>query len=172
MNQNRREPGRRSWRLIVVGACFCALGCTPTDSEDEAPDYADLVPVKGIVKVDGKPLPGVVVTFLPPRWSASNGETDADGSYQLETAGKPGAFPGTYKVAISYLVSAEGEPQGLAPRSAMSPPPGMATAEEKLPPEYSNLGRTTLEAVIPEKGGSFDFEVKTSSPASHGSKQE
>jgi hypothetical protein len=136
------------------------LGCDPGTSDDAQPDYTKLVPVKGTVKINGKGIPGVVVTFLPPMWSASNGETKEDGTYTLQTAGKPGALPGDYKVGISYLVSADGQPQGLAPRSAMSLPPGMLTAREKLPPEYSDLGRTTLRATIPEGGDSFDFDVK------------
>jgi len=146
------------WCFIVL-ISFTVLACKPDTAEDTPPDYGKLVTVKGTVKIKGKAIPGVVVTFLPPKWAASNGETDADGSYTLQTAGKPGALPGDYKVAFSYLVSADGQPQGLAPRSAINPPRSMATAQEKLPIEFSDLGRTTYKATIPAAGGTFDFDI-------------
>ena len=88
------------------------------------------------------------------------GETDEEGKYTLESYGTPGMLPGEYKVAISYLVSAEGEPQGPGPRSAMTQPPSMFTPR-RLPDEYSNLGRTKLTATVGPKGGTFDFDIKT-----------
>ncbi|MDR3637057.1 MAG: carboxypeptidase regulatory-like domain-containing protein [Isosphaeraceae bacterium] len=153
------RPVRRIWQAATLLSTLAILGCATGTPDELPPDFGKLVPVKGTVKIKGKPLRGVVVTFLPPKWSASNGETDADGSYTLETARKPGALPGEYKVAISYLVSADGQPQGLAPRSSMSPSLGMSTAQEKLPAEFSDLGRTTLKATVPSGGGTFDFDL-------------
>jgi hypothetical protein len=162
VHSSRREPSRRVRRLLTLLPVLGVLGCDVAGpGDDEPPDYTKVVKAEGKVLIDGKPYSGVVVTFLPPKWSASNGETKADGTYSLQTAGKSGALPGEYKVAISYLVSADGEAQGLAPRSAMSPPPGMATAREKLPAEYSDLSRTTLKATVPATGsGTFDFDIK------------
>lgn len=161
MSSSLRIPsGRIGWSFALLGG-FILLGCEPIarDDDDAPPDYTKLVAVKGTVTIKGKAVPGVVVTFVPPKWAASNGETIADGSYELQTAGRPGALPGVYKVAISYLVSADGQAQGLAPRSAMSPPPGMATAREKIPVEFSDPGRTTLKATVSRDGGTFDFDV-------------
>jgi len=123
MSLDSRVASHRIWRSLAFVSCFALLGCEPVvrDEDDVAPDYGKVVTVKGVVKIKGKTVPGVVVTFLPPRWAASNGETAADGSYTLQTAGQTGALPGDYKVAFSYLVSADGEPQGLASRSAISP---------------------------------------------------
>lgn len=146
------------WSFILLSWLVVA-GCKPETVDESVPDYTKLVPAKGTVKVKGKAVPGVVVTFLPSKWAASNGETGDDGSYTLQTAGKPGVLPGEYKVAFSYLVSAEGQPQGLAPRSAMNPPPSMASAREKLPPEFSDLGRTTFKATVSASGGTFDFDI-------------
>ncbi|MCA1685602.1 MAG: hypothetical protein LC745_06370 [Planctomycetia bacterium] len=160
MRIHPRRPSRRFCWSFTLLPWVGLLGCNPGVTDDERPDYTKLVPVTGTVTINGKGVPGVVVTFLPPMWSASNGETKDDGTYTLQTAGKPGALPGHYKVGISYLVSAEGEPQGLAPRSAMSLPPEMLTAREKLPPEYSDLGRTTQKATVSTAGGRFDFDVK------------
>lgn len=161
----RHSPIRRlGWSFsLLVGALI--LGCHEAGSTDETPpDYLNVVPVTGTVTLNGKPLATAVVTFLPPKWSASHGETDEKGAFELQTAGKPGILPGRYKVAISYLVSADGEPQGLGPRSAIAPPPGMATAREKLPPDISDFGRTTLTRTVPAEGGTFHFDIKADLP--------
>jgi hypothetical protein len=147
----------RRWLAPAV-ALAAALGCTRA-SDDGRPDFSKLVPVDGVVTLNGQPLAGAVVTFLPPRWGPGVGETDRDGKYTLKNAGHKGTPPGDYKVAISYLVSADGEPQGLGPRSGLVLPPSMLTATERLPREYSDLGRTKLTAKVGDRGGAFNFDV-------------
>jgi len=159
MNFPRWSSGLPLWRLVPVCiVLLCPLGCGESADQEEV-DFSRLVPVQGVVKINGEAVPGVVVTWLPKQWGASVGETDADGSYSLETAMRPGAFPGEYKVAVSYLVSAEGEPQGLAARGSMTPLPGMATAKEQLPPKYSSLDHTELTGTVGPAGGTFDFNL-------------
>lgn len=162
MSVDTRRLRRRPWWSFAFLAGFSILGCGDADttSDETPPDYTKVVPATGTVKINGTPLATAVVTFLPAKWSASNGETDENGAFELETAGQPGVLPGEYKVAISYLVSADGEPQGLGPRSALAAPPSMATAREQIPPEYSDFGRTTLKATVPADGGNFDFDLK------------
>ena len=118
------------------------------------------VPVSGIINLDGKPLSQAVVTFMPGRGATYMGETDEDGHYAIASFDREGAPPGDYKVAVSYLVSAEGEPQGLARRSSLTTTPGMLTAKEQLAREYADLGRTRLSARVGPRGGTFNFEVK------------
>jgi|GEM_PF-466362 len=145
--------------LLAVGqVAWLVSGCAGGGEPDEI-DFSRLVPVDGVVRVNGQTAPGLVVTFLPKQWAASNGETAEDGSFSLETARRPGAFPGEYKVAISYLVSADGEPQGMEARGSMTPSPGMATAEEKLPPKYSSLDHTELSETVGPDGGTFEFDL-------------
>lgn len=147
----RSRPSFWLFALLVAG---CAGGDEPGEV-----DFSRLVPVRGVVKVNGETAPGLVVTFLPKEWAASNGETGEDGSFELQTARRPGAFPGEYKVAVSYLVSDDGEPQGMDARGALTPSPGMATAKEKLPPKYSSLGETELAATVGPEGGTFNFDL-------------
>jgi hypothetical protein len=124
------------------------------------PDLVKLMPVSGVVTLNHKPLSGAVVVFMPESGPTSVGETDKDGRYELESYGRKGGAPvGDYKVAVSYLVSADGEPQGLAARSSFSPTPGMTSAKEQLPKEYSDLGRTKTTAKVVSPGGTFDFEI-------------
>ena len=149
---------------MVLGLAIAGAGCEAPVADEGPPDYAKVnVPVKGKVTVDGKPLAGVVVTFIPPSFGPSNGETKEDGTYELKSATFPGAPPGTYKVAISHIVGDDGVVYGLGPRSSMSPPAGLSVAQEKLPPEVADPGRTKLTANVP--AGPFDFDIKSAEPA-------
>jgi hypothetical protein len=142
----------------------CAAG-EPVDDRLAAANPKALVPVKGVVTINGKPRATVVVTFLPPSGPAvGSAETDQDGKYELSSMGGPGVLPGEYKVGLSYLVSDKGEPQGLGVRIAQVQPPGMLTAKEQLPPEYSDLGRTKLSAKVGPQGAEFNFDVPASLP--------
>ena len=157
---SQRPLGRMAaWAFLF---CLATGGCSETE-QDEARargfDFAGLVPVTGTVVCDGKPLENAVVTFLPERGLPGVGETNAAGKFTLATQNHPGVSPGGYRVAVSYFVSAEGVPQGLGPRSSLVQPPGMLSAKEFVPSEYSDLSRTKLRATVDPTGGSFDFEL-------------
>jgi hypothetical protein len=119
-----------------------------------------MVPAGGTVTVKGKPLAKAVVTFLPPNGPAVGvGETDVQGHFKLSSMGREGIPSGRYKVAVSYLVSDQGVPQGLGARSALAAGPGMLSAKEQIPAEFSDLGRTTLSAEVTPQGGSFPLDI-------------
>lgn len=150
-------------------------GCSPSGSGDDAPgfEFPRTVPVGGVVTVKGKPVAGLVVTFLAQSGpSLGAGETDEEGRYEVYSMGQPGIPAGTYKVAVSYLLSAEGVPQGLGPRSSLVPTRGMASAKEQLPPLYSDLGRTAYRAQVGAEGGHFDFDIPVDLPAPPSEKAE
>ena len=154
------------WLLAAV-AVMGFVGCQGGDSSSSdgpAVDDAPLLPVRGTITLEGKPLAHAVVTFLPESGLAGVGETGEDGSYTLKTATKDGLKAGDYKVAVSYLVSAEGEPQGLGPRNSIAVPKSMLTATEKILPEYADLGRTTLTAKVEPGKTMFTFDVKGEAP--------
>lgn len=89
--------------LIVVGGC---------DAGSKQPDFPELHPVKGVVKLGGKPVKGGVVLFSPeperPEFLV-NSEVGDDGSFSLSTVRttdkkgerKPGAPAGKYRVSYS-----------------------------------------------------------------------
>jgi hypothetical protein len=146
---------------LALGSGACSLfGCQ--QGANSLPPEPVLCPVKGNVTVQGKPLAHAVVTFLQvdQKGTTAVGETDEDGDYELSHVGKPGTAAASYKVAISYLMGTDGTVYGLAPRSGLSKPYGMITAKELLPPEWSDLGRTTHQAVVPDRGGTLDFDIK------------
>jgi hypothetical protein len=63
-----------------------------------------LCEVEGTVTLDGKPVPGVELTFVPqnvPTTMVSYGLTDEAGHYELAfTAAKTGAIPATHHVRV------------------------------------------------------------------------
>lgn len=145
--------------LGIAALLFPSTGCGLGGS---SPKYPDLVPVTGTVKVDGQPLAGAVVTFLQTDefGTTGNGETDEEGTYELQAMNVAGIAAGRYRVGISYLMPPSGNPVGLSARSSLAPVADLAVAEELLPPKYSDLGRTELEVTVPEGGGTFDFDLE------------
>jgi hypothetical protein len=157
----------RSTKLVLRPlwvATIAAFGCSSSGINDQGADsfrFPRVVPVTGVVTIDGKPLSRAVVTFVPDHGGPGVGETDSEGKFRLKSYGsQDGVPPGEYKVAVSYLLSAEGEPQGLGPRSAMVQSPGMLSATERLPKNYSDPGRTELAATVGNGGGTFNFNLK------------
>ena len=152
-----RPIGLAALLLIAAQAAGCGAGEDSVD--DRLAKLDNLVPASGVVKVGGKPLAGVVVTFLPEDWAPAHGETDEEGRFTLETAARPGVIPGRYKVSMSYLVAADGRVLGLEERGGFVPDPAVATAVEKMPADYTSFEKTPLSAEVPAGGGEFPFEV-------------
>lgn len=130
--------------------CAVAFGC----SRDAGAPEAKILPVKGAVTLDGKPLSGAQVVFLtgvPPVIFV--GTTDEQGAYQLQ--GLESTLQGECKVTISRLVKPDGQP--LQPGE----PPAVAGAVEQLPPRYSQFELTELTRTVPAEGGTFDFQLES-----------
>ena len=119
--------------------------------------------VNGAVSVNGKPLEGAGVTFVPepgPRESTTgNGTSDSSGRYRLRTRYGDGVAPGKYKVTISLLAAAG---PGTKPGDPIEGDRIMAVragrARQKFP-AYANAATTPFTADVPESGRSFDFNV-------------
>jgi hypothetical protein len=153
----------RVWVCLLVGIVGCGTGA-PVDDRLRALDPKALVPVDGLATINGKPVAKVVVTFLPPSGPAiGTAETDEHGKYELQTMGSKGVLPGNYKIAISYMVSDKGVPQGMTRSGAFRS--NTVSFTERLPAEYADLGRTKLSAKVGPQGGNFNFDVLASIPA-------
>jgi hypothetical protein len=142
--------------LVVVAALLVfAVGCG--GGRDSS--LPDLVPVSGTVTLDGKPLAGAIVTFLPvgaTKGRSCYGVTGADGRYELmENEKSKGAPVGEFSVLVNKWVMPDGSdfPKDST-QSAMD-----AGARELLPPQYSLDGSSTLKATVPAGGGTVDFQV-------------
>jgi hypothetical protein len=83
----------------------------------------ELVPVRGTVTLDGKPVEGASVTFIPQfPGQPALGSTDARGKFTLKTHPHGnGAMPGTHKATVrkvettGFLATEDGLSGGVAP---------------------------------------------------------
>jgi hypothetical protein len=63
--------------------------------------------MEGKVTLDGKPLAGATVAFVPGSngGQKATGTTEKDGTFKLTTGGKEAALPGEYKIVITKEVA-------------------------------------------------------------------
>ena len=95
---------RRGFGQLALGfglICFVA-GCSG------APPLETLVPVAGSLMVNGKPLDGVTITFIPEiakNNRGGSGTTGVDGSFKVTdlTQNLPGLAAGKYTIAYSRM---------------------------------------------------------------------
>lgn len=135
--------------LVVLGiipAVICGCG---------RQSGVKLVNVTGTVRLDGEPLPGAQVTFVPlvEGGSAAYGQTDASGNYRLKISrDRFGAMPGTNNVFVELVNGVDAE--SLKAHGLAAPPKGV-----KVPDKYTKPGTLTLE--VPPKGGTVDIELSS-----------
>ncbi len=141
--------------VTIVGLLWMAalVGC------DEAKKYKT-APISGRVTLDGQPLAGATVKFMPMRQNESStitgpdalGTTDGDGKYTLTSIfDDKGATVGQNQVMISTL-KAEPDPNNVDKMKII--------VKEKVPDKYS-LKPLTFE--VPDKGSdsaNFDLSSK------------
>jgi len=154
-------------RLIPLVAILALVGC------DSGPK---LVPVTGTVTMNGKPLEGAMVSFLPdqanPIATTGSDTTGPAGNYKIMTRGRAGLAPGKYKVGISKVETPKGVGSNLPDeikedptqaalatgRTAVPPPPG----SKKAKPDASRI-EDLRDAEVEAGGSVLDFDVKAAS---------
>jgi len=118
-------------------------------------------PVKGVVTLEGAPLPEATVLFMPDGPGGgrpASGFTSSDGVFQLTTYQRDdGALPGQYRVLIRKTAAAK-DP-GAAERSALERawakygdkalPKGKTST---VPGQYANFETTPLRCTVPATG--------------------
>jgi hypothetical protein len=125
-----------------------------------------IVPVSGVVTVDGEPAKNVVVSFQPLQEKAgdnpgrgSSAYTDENGRYTLIYDGeKPGALTGKHRVRISpqWVTKKTGADAGEGGS-------GPAALNYLIPPEWNDL--STKEFDVPSGGtDTADFHIETKAP--------
>jgi hypothetical protein len=137
---------------VVLAAAGC--GCARSDR-------LPLIPVGGVVTLDGKPLGGAAIGFAPIGTTPGNGasgRTDKDGKYELTASyrGK-GVPPGEYRVVVTKLVMPDGSEVAVGPSLI----PLEARGKQIVPARYSNLMRTELKATVHNGDNRFDFTLSS-----------
>jgi hypothetical protein len=154
--------GRRLCALGILLVAGAAAGCG-----------GKTVKVEGIVTLDGTPVQGATVIFVPQGGEReANGLTDADGVFHLTTFNTgDGAMPGTYKVTVEkHAVPTDlgGTPTPDDPDSMRKAMQDRAKNAQKdprankssLPADYANQKTTPLQFTIPSSG-QIKIELKS-----------
>jgi hypothetical protein len=110
--------------LLAAAMLVSVLGCGPKRPE--------VVPVSGIVMIDGKPLGGGLIRVVPDGGRPASGTIGPDGRFILSCfGGNDGCITGTHRVEVSgFRNLSETERKWLAPR------------------RYANFGASGLTATV------------------------
>lgn len=129
--------------FLIPGAFLLAASCLGCGRK------ADVASVEGTVTLDGQPLAGATVLFVPENGRPAGGTTDERGHYVLTyTDGVRGAPLGKNKVRIYTAREASESPSG----ERIPPVP------ERIPMKYN--ANTTLEFIVePGKKNIADFSL-------------
>jgi len=141
-----------SCSILSAGILLLGIGCGSSQSA------IALIPVSGLVTLDGSPVDQAKVTFVPQLETKGNGGwgiTDALGKYSIKTPqGAVGVPEGQYKVAISRRLN----PDGSTPNP--DEPPIESKARETLPFGVSDESKTMLKATVSASAKQFDWPLK------------
>lgn len=132
--------GRSNLLYRVVGSCLLMsiVGCSNNPA-----NYPETGAVSGTVTMDGGPLEGATVSFIPAEGRPSKGRTDAEGKYTLRYAGSiQGAIVGTCTVSISKSIADE-----------------QAEAMVELVPDRYIGTESELTAEVTDRQNTFDFAL-------------
>lgn len=155
--------------MVMAGVVVGLTGC----GGDSGPA---LVPVHGQVTLDGKPLAGKTLKFVPDGTTpgqGAGGTTDANGKYSL-IAARPGAITdmvgapaGAYRVVVVEPLFPMDLPVQSATASEATVAIGLPSEPKKtgqaVPSVYSTPETTTLKVQVPNEGGQLDLAL-TSKP--------
>ena len=121
-------------------------------------------PVEGVVLLDGKPVVGATVQFVPQeKGRDGTGETDKSGQFVMSTfQPRDGMLPGSYKVVISPPTGTADPAQYKSAEEAMAAASKQATKKDSapaFPQKYARPDQTPLTQEVPVKG-KLRFEIK------------
>jgi hypothetical protein len=168
MKRNTTLLGGTYWFVVPVLFAILLGGC--------APEGIPVVRITGKVTLNGTPVDGATVTFLPEdplTGREAVGITDDKGEFVVLSAGatRSGALPGSYHVIVSkhIYVDAQGNPvvpsdepipAYLDSSAPQAPPPPMPISKSMLPGKYGNAATSGLTAEVTQRGpNSFVFEL-------------
>jgi hypothetical protein len=130
-----------------------------------------VVATTGTVTLDGEPVGGATVTFMPTAGPPGTAVTDDQGRYAVQTGGRPGAIIGENVVSVSK-VSAPAAlpvmPENPTPddmRKAAESKTKLPAAKSELPAKYGTVRDSGLKATVtadPAKNV-FNFALESDS---------
>lgn len=164
--------GLLAYGVIAILSFSLVVGCS------RGPARPKTYPVSGTVTLNGQPVEGASVIFVPKDMAAgvgaqatspgpqvATGETDAQGRYVLGTFAKgDGAIPGDYLVKVFKFPKAAGATAGTSggeeeyqpPEEDAPPPPA---PKNLLPERYANEQTSGLSFTVEAKSNTFDIAL-------------
>lgn len=139
---------RGSWAVRSILGCAAAIvlaGCG---------GGLPVVPVTGVVKLDGAPVADAGVGFYPEKGPGVSGRTNKEGKFTLETANLAGALVGKYRVSVNKVKFS-----GVGPDE--QPQPGGLKTEYLVPQKYSDPSTSGLTAEVGAGKNDFVFELSS-----------
>lgn len=145
--QGGATSGRGALRGLLGGAAALLLlaGCG---------GGLPVVPVTGVVKLDGAPVAEAGVGFYPEKGPGVSGRTNKEGKFTLETANLAGALVGKYRVSVNKVKFS-----GVGPDE--QPQPGGLKTEYLVPQKYSDPNTSGLTAEVGAGKNDFTFELSS-----------
>ena len=141
---------RNSWgsvtpcaAVVIALSAAAVSGCGTRDVK--------LMPVAGVVTLDGNPVEGAYVTFRPQSGRPSVGRTEADGRYTLAFTGKvKGALVGLHRVTVTT-------------KQDPDPDTGVEGTPERIPDWYNR--RSELEIEVTRDRKPYDLHLTSAKDA-------
>lgn len=151
------------WSSVVVVGVLLTLGCQPPE-----PTHPTTYKVTGTVTLDGSPVEGATVSFVPGKTGdPAVGKTDASGKYTLTSFGDvDGATPGEYKVTVAkygFTEASGGTSTGEEmPADYAAPSGDDEGGKNTLPEKYQSVGNSGLSATVTQDPTQnvFDFALE------------
>lgn len=141
------------WMFLVLVLALGGCGA----KVDQSPP---LQPVTGTILLDGKPIPGASVAFVPRGDTpglVSVGTTNETGAFEcVYPTGQPGVPTGEYKVLISKLVTPSGDPIPEGKTAAD------VEAKDIIPAKYKRLD-DLINTIAVGPGGKKDLKFELTS---------
>ena len=146
-------------RLAARGGAVCAVaigffGC--------GRDTFPLVPVHGIVTLDGQPVEGARISFIPERAFTAGGITDVGGRFTLMCQGRRGCPPGRSQVLVSKQMLSLPEGVAADDRAAIEALPEGPQYIAVVPSQYGDPRRSEINVDV-QRGMPLPVAVELSS---------
>ncbi|MBN2293164.1 MAG: hypothetical protein JXM70_12105 [Pirellulales bacterium] len=132
-------------KLLLSLTVFAVFGCSSGSSLDRAA-------LTGTVTFDGKPLDRGMIGLLPTgdtRGPQGSAAIKSDGTYEVQTAGKPGTVIGTHKVVVQCR-------ETISQQEARD----MKVGRSLIPAKYTSYDTTPLTVEVTPGENVFDIKLE------------
>lgn len=146
-------------RFLLLTPCF--LGLVLTSCGRTPPPFTE---VGGVVTVNGKPLPGVEVTFAPtvPGFGSeilSTGVTDEEGRFRLKAGTKEGACVGEHRVMVQEGPVPE-KLRGMSQAAQIGMSKYLAGLKNRpIPEKYTSFAQSPLTVTVAADRKEYTIEL-------------